>query len=283
MSCSPRPAIPRLDHVVVVIMENKSYDQVRGLPYTASLIRAGAILTAARCVSSSSQPNYFALWAGGTLGITNNDCPPEGAPFAGPNLGQACEAAGLSWKAYVENLPSPGSTACSADGDNSSGLYTRKHAPWTCFTNVDHRNERPYSELAGVLGAHALPSLTFIIPNNCHNTHSGCSLTDGDAWLSQNLPPILAELGPKGVLILTYDEADSPDRQHILTVLVGPPVNPGSSYGSVASHYAVTRLICETLGLPLLGLARVEPTIVGIWRDPSPGVGGYAGKERIVR
>ena len=30
--------IPHHDHVAVVIMENKSYDEVRSLPYTASLI-----------------------------------------------------------------------------------------------------------------------------------------------------------------------------------------------------------------------------------------------------
>ena len=31
-------AVPHHDHLVVVIMENKSYDEVRTQPYTASLI-----------------------------------------------------------------------------------------------------------------------------------------------------------------------------------------------------------------------------------------------------
>src|SRR5262249_46666878 len=150
-----------------------------------------------------------------------------------------------------------GSTVCSADGSASTGLYTRKHDPWTYFTNLDHSNERPYSELAGVLAAHALPNLTFVIPNNCHNSHNsstaGRTLADGDTWLSTNLPPILAELGPDGLLILTFDEDDSSSSNHILVEVTGPHVVTGSIHAAVTSHYAIQRMICEVLGLGVEG------------------------------
>src|SRR5262249_29599469 len=63
LGCAP-PALavaPHHDHVVVVVMENKSYDEARGQPYTSSLLAAGATLTNSIAVTHPSQPNYFAL------------------------------------------------------------------------------------------------------------------------------------------------------------------------------------------------------------------------------
>ena len=263
---------PAHDKVVVVIMENKSYDQVRVQPYTAGLIAGGATFTNARAAARPSQPNYFALWAGNTLGVSNNNCPVAGSPFPYDNLGRACETNGRTWRAWVENLPSPGSTVCSADGNTTTGLYTRKHAPWTYFTNVDHSSERPYSELAAALSSHTLPNLSFVVPNNCHNSHNdttpGCGVTDADAWLAANIPPILDELGPNGLLILTWDEDDGTAGNRILTSVIGPQVIPGSTYAPLATHYAVTRLICDVLGLPLVGYGLLEAPILGIWQTP---------------
>ena len=281
-------APPPHDKVVVVIMENKSYDQVLVQPYTASLLAGGATFTNARAITRPSQPNYFALWAGNTLGVSNNNCPVAGSPFPYENLGHACEANGRTWRAYVENLPSPGSTVCSADGSVSSGLYTRKHAPWSYFNNIDHTNERPYSDLAGALAAHALPNLSFVVPNNCHNSHNsstpGCTVADADAWLAANLPPILDELGPNGLLILTWDEDDGTAGNHILTGLVGARVVPGSIYTPLASHYAVTRLISDVLGLPLIGYGVLEEPILGIWNSPVPALSpSWGGLKTIYR
>jgi len=277
---------PAHDKVVVVVMENKSYDQARVQPYTASLMAGGATFTNARAVAHPSQPNYFALWAGNTLGVSSDVCPVPGTPFPYENLGQACEANGKTWRAYSENLPSAGSTVCSADGNASTGLYTRKHDPWTYFGNINHSNERPYSELAAVLAAHALPNLTFVVPNNCHNSHNdstpGCSIADADTWLSNNLPPILAELGPTGMLILTWDEDDSSASNHILTVVYGPKVLPGSTWDPVAQHYATVRMISDVLGLPLLGYAQFEDPITGIWVAATPTHGHSWGTLKTI-
>ena len=267
-------AAPIHDRVVVVIMENKSYDEVRTLPYTSSLLTAGATLSNSVAVTHPSQPNYFALWGGNTLGIRNDNCPAPGSPFSTQNLGQMCETHGLTWRTYSENLGAVGSTACSFDGSVSTGLYTRKHDPWTYYQNVTHTNERPYSDLAADIAGGTLPNLVFIIPNNCHNTHNsttvGCGLTDGDNWLAANMPAILAALGPKGLLVLTWDEDDSSANNHILTALVGPLVIPGAVSNQAVNHYTVVRMICEALGFPTFERATVEASIVNVWKSVTP-------------
>jgi hypothetical protein len=268
--------------VVVVIMENKSYDQVRTQPYTASLISAGAVFTQSFGTTHPSQPNYFALWAASTLGVTTNNCPPAGTPFSAENLGQACEAAGLTWRAYSENLAVAGSAACSYDGNASSGLYTRKHEPWTCFSNLDHARERPYVDLVSDIAAGTLPNLVFVIPNNCQNTHNsttpGCGIADGDAWLAANLPALRTALGPTGLLILTWDEDDNFAGNHILTVFTGPRVLPGAVSARTIAHATVVRTICDALGFPPFGGAGAQAPIDDVWRTttvtPTPSWGG---------
>ena len=266
--------VPHHDRVVVVVMENKSYDEARVQPYTAGLIAQGATLISSFAVTHPSQPNYLALWGANTLGVVNDNCPPAGSPYFSENLGQSCELAGLSWRAYSENLATAGSSACAFDGNTSTGLYTRKHDPWTDFHNLNHANERPYSDLAADLAAHALPNLAFLIPNNCHNSHNsstpGCGVADADAWLAANLPAVIAELGPAGLLVLTWDEDDISANNHILTVLVGPQVIPGIQSAQVVNHYTVVRMICEALGFPTFQRSNTEASITGVWKAAVP-------------
>src|SRR5437867_12189081 len=117
------------------------------------------------------------------------------------NLRHACEAAGRTWRCYSKSVPAAGSTVCKVD----SGLYTRKHAPWTNFSNLNHQNERPYSDFSLDLARGTLPDLAFVVPNNCDNSHS-CSVATADTWLAQNMPAMLNALGPGGLLVLTWDE-----------------------------------------------------------------------------
>src|SRR5438093_7699550 len=61
MSPSVSRAAPRLDHVIVVVMENKSYRQASTAPYTASLLAKGSVMTDSYAITHPSQPNYLAL------------------------------------------------------------------------------------------------------------------------------------------------------------------------------------------------------------------------------
>lgn len=280
-------AVPAADHVVVIVMENKSFAEVRSLPYTASLMSAGAWFAGATAITHPSQPNYFALWSGSTQGVTNDVCPAPGSPFSTPNLGQAVEAAGKTWHAYSENLAVAGATDCSFDGTVSTGLYTRKHAPWTYFTNVDHANERPYTDLAADLAGGTLPNLSFIIPNNCNNTHNSasnvnCNLAHGDAWLAANVPQILATFGPNDFLVLTWDEDDSSAGNNVLTLFVGPLVMPGVISTQFTTHYTVVRTIADALGIPAPGTAATTFPINGVWNLLTPTIPSSWGRLKML-
>ena len=258
-----RAQVPALDHVVVVVMENHSYNEVRVKPYTASLIASSSTCTQSYAITHPSFPNYLCLWAGSTLGMTNNNCPPAGSPFMVANLGQSCEAAGVSWRAYCEDLPAAGSNVCSSTG------YERKHAPWTDFGNLDHMNERPLTDLLPDIAAEQLPRLAYIVPNQCHSTHD-CSLDTGDAWLAGIMPTLITAVGPRGVVILTWDEDDNSTENNILTVFSGPLVKPGYAHTSHVDHFNVLRTICDGLGIPAMGNAATADPIGNIWIPATP-------------
>ena len=276
-SASSAHAAPRMDHVIVVIMENHSYNQVRSSSYTASLIANGTVFTNAHAVTHPSEPNYLALWAAATLGVTNDACPAPGSPLMAENLGHACEKAGLTWRAYSENLPSAGSDVCSADGK----LYTRKHDPWTNFGNLNHQNERPYSDLAADIAQGKLPNLAFVVPNNCNNSHD-CSVSQADGWLSHNAPAMRNALGNKGMLVLTWDENDGSSGNQILTVFAGTPVRRGYQSGQNINHYSVVRTICEALGITPFAGAAGQQSIADVWVQPTPTLSASWGRVKTI-
>jgi acid phosphatase len=213
----------------------------------------------------------MALWSADLLGVLDNTCPAPGTPLSGENLGHACERAGIEWRAYSEDLPAAGSDTCSYEGNATSGLYTRKHEPWTNFGNLDHTRERPYTDLATDLAAGTLPRLVYVIPSNCHNSHNskvaGCDARAADAWLSEALPPLIAAAGPHGLVILTWDEDDKDAANHILTVFAGGAVRAGAVVSRRVTHYTLVRTIGDGLGLEPFGLATHETPIEGIWAD----------------
>jgi acid phosphatase len=150
-----------------------------------------------------------------------------------------------------------------------SRLYTRKHAPWTQFGNLDHKNERPYADLAGDIETRKLPHLAFVVPNNCHNTHD-CPLATGDAWLQKELRRMVGAVGPRGLVVLTWDEDDHSAGNHILTVFAGLVVKPGTVSTRRITHYTLVRTLCEGLGLAPFGEAASDSAITDVWYAASP-------------
>ena len=256
--------VPPLDHVIVVVMENKNPEDVNDASFISGLVRSGATFSDYRAIAHPSQPNYVALWSGGTQGIDSNRCPATSSPLMTPNLGTLSEGAGLTWRAYAENLPATGSEECFADGKR----YSRKHAPWTNFGNIDHRNERPYAELAADIAAGRLPRLAFVIPNNSNNMHDG-SVAQGDDWLARNLPGMIEAVGPNGIVVLTWDENRSGSENRILTVVSGPRVKRGFVSDRPVNHYTMLRTLCDGLALPPPGAAAAERPMLDIWVNPA--------------
>src|SRR4051812_5245745 len=82
-------APPTPDHVVIVIEENHSFDQVIGsgsAPYINSLANSGMLFTNFYAITHPSQPNYLQFYSGSNQGVTTNTTP-TGLPFTTPNLG----------------------------------------------------------------------------------------------------------------------------------------------------------------------------------------------------
>jgi acid phosphatase len=199
--------------------------------------------------------------------VTESICPALGSPYTTENLGHDCEAHGVSWKAYSEDLPAPGDSVCQVRN------YARRHCPWADWGNLNHQNERPYSDLAADIARDSLPNLAFVIPNLCDDTHNLCggdSVLYGDRWLSQNLPAMIAGVGPHGLVILTWDEDDGSDGNHILTAFASPLTKAGYVSNRFVNHFVVTRTICDAVGIPPFAEAVDAMPITDVWQGESP-------------
>jgi hypothetical protein len=244
--------------VLVVVFENKSYDQIAGdptAPYLNSLIDQSAVFPNATAVTHPSQPNYLALFSGSTQTIASDRCPLY--LDNRPNLGRQLLDAGLGFADYAEDLPYTGYSGC------SSGAYAAKHAPWTHFANVPPATNRPYADFP--IDYARLPRVAFVIPNLCHDMHD-CSVATGDAWARTNLDGYFHwATAHRSLLVVTFDENDGGAGNRILTLIGGSGVRPGA-YPEPVDHYRILATIEHLYGLPPLGHAADAPPITDIWR-----------------
>ncbi len=251
-------ALPQPAHVVIVVEENRSQNNIIGnksAPFINALAAGGANMVQSFAETHPSEPNYLALFAGSTFGVTKDSCPVDGG--AAPNLASELLAAGYTFAGFAEGLPAAGSTVCSA------GKYARKHVPWANFTNVPPANSLPFSSFP--MGNYAsLPTVSFVIPDNDNNMHDG-SVAQGDAWLNRELSGYANwAVANNSLLILTWDEDDGSPRNQIPTIIYGGHVQPGT-YNEQISHYNVLSTCEQMYGLPKTGYAANAPVITDIW------------------
>ena len=248
--------VPRPDHIVVVVLENTSYDQLVGrreAPFLNSLERSGAVFTQSFAIAHPSQPNYLALFSGSTQGVADDSCP---RTFTTRNLGRSLLDAGLTFAGYSEDLPSVGYAGCSA------GQYARKHNPWADFSNVPTSANRPMSAFPA--DPAELPTVSFVIPNLAHDLHDG-TLAQADQWLQDRLGGYAAWVREhNSLLVVTNDEDDFTGVNRIATVIVGAHVVPGR-YPMRIDHYALLRVIEDAYRLPRLGASAHARPITAIW------------------
>ncbi|MGE5277429.1 MAG: alkaline phosphatase family protein [Acidobacteriota bacterium] len=257
---SPPADLPRPDHTVVVIMENHSYSDVignAGAPYINFLRTIGASFTDSHAVGHPSEPNYLALFAGTTKGLTDDSCPHT---YSDENVASRLAAAGLSFAGYSESMPYDGYTGC------ASGRYARKHNPWVNFTNVPSAANLAFARFPADYGL--LPAVAFVVPNLCNDMHD-CSVATGDTWLRANIDPYVQwAMSHDSLLVLTFDESEDSSNR-IATIFVGPMVVPGDYAGRI-DHYAVLRTLEDAYGLPPTGNAASASPILGAWLEPTP-------------
>ena len=245
-------------HVAILVMENEEFASVIGrrqAPYITALAHRYGLATRMYATSHPSLPNYLALTSGSTQGITDDctDCSVGGAGLAGQ-----LEAAGVTWRAYMEDLPH----ACWRGGD--AGAYAKRHDPFTYYRPVMASPAAcarivPLAELHADIAAGALPRLVWITPNLCHDMHD-CSTRTGDRFLAGLVPGLLRALGPHGILFLTWDEGTSDDGccklargGHIALVVAGGAARAGARLATPVDQYSVLQAIEDLLGLPRLG------------------------------
>src|SRR5581483_6788043 len=128
-------AMPRSQHVFLLVEENHSYSSVIGsqsMPYLNGLANRYGLATHYYANTHPSIGNYFMLTTGQI--VTNDDS------FNGvinvDDVVDHLQTAGKTWKAYAESLPYAGYTG----GD--AYPYVKRHNPLSYFSEVVNSNEK---------------------------------------------------------------------------------------------------------------------------------------------
>ena len=297
----PWPAfLPRYDHVLIVMEENKDFEQIIGNPaalYLNRLAAEGALLTRMFGEEHNSEGNYFWLFSGDNHSVGFNDKVPT-VKFTDSNLGAALIAKGLSFKGYSQSLPAIGSEVdVTPPGCHYPCLYGRKHVPWITFANVPNG---PTPETSSNLrfvdfpaDYNLLPTVAFVIPDQEHDMHNGKpqdSVPAGDLWLAQNLDRYYQWAKThNGLLIVTFDENDNlavnyrgltdpavvqdgtqerrVAQNRVATILAGAHVKPGYRETGPFTHVNLLRTLEAMYGLARSGAQQPFALRAGISDD----------------
>jgi len=261
-----RPAhetLPPIHHVFVLLLENQSYGVTFGSHSPASYLARtlparGALLTHYYAIGHASLGNYIALVSGQAPNLaTQLDCsnyvdfrasapaldehgqlPGQGCvyPRSVGSLPDQLEAAGLSWRAYMEDMgknPAREPATCghvplgAAETTNlASGgdQYAAKHDPFVYFHSIIDDRARCDSHVVNLerlpqdlASASTTANYIFITPNLCsdgHDVHCIDGRTGGltaiDQFLRRWVPLIEAASAflADGMLVITFDESD---------------------------------------------------------------------------
>jgi acid phosphatase len=280
--------LPVYDHVVIVVEENKGFEQIidqPAAPYINQLRAEGAHLTRMFAEEHHSQGNYFWLFSGSNQGVRFLDRIPEKA-FTTSNLAQQLGAG--AFKGYSEDLPKIGSIV----EVSKNKLYARKHVPWISFANVPHGETFDNSanlrleDFPTEKDFSRLPKVSFVIPNLEHDMHNGkapASIQAGDRWLKDHLDAYYQWAKQhNSLLIITFDENDhaspqggltnpaakeSEDRNRIATIFAGAHVKPGFVDDSGVTHVNILRTLESMYKLQPSGAQQKRARAAGIADD----------------
>lgn len=224
----PSTGYPVYDHIVICVMENHAENQIIGdtadAPYINSLVSQGILFTNFYAITHPSEPNYFALYAGDTFGVTDDNDHTE----ADPTMFTALQAVGKSFKGYVES-GSP-----------------RKHNPWESFPE-GFTVEADFGTFPSSTNYASLPTVSWVIPNLNDDMHDG-TINQGDQWLQANLDPYIQwAKSHNSLFILTWDEDDNTTTNQIPTILVGAHLVLGNN-NTLLNHYSTLGTILQMYG-----------------------------------
>ena len=263
-------------HVIWIWMENKSYGSIIGSsqsPYVNRLSKDCGLATNYHNVTHPSLPNYIAATSGLAYSGLSQFLPDCSPGSSCDTSAQSIFGQGESWKSYEESMPS----ACD---HSNSGNYAVRHNPAVYYTALHScsSNDESYSHLASDLSHNRLPAFSFITPNLIDDSHNG-TVTQGDTWLSHNLPTILNSSEYKGgstVIFITWDEGEdgsyasgercanntSDISCRIPILVISPSTKVGGRSGTLFNHYSLLGTTEQLLHLSKLGQAASYPTMI---------------------
>ena len=236
--------VPSSQHVVLVIDENHSLDEVIvSMPWTVAQGYANGYSTNYESDNGGSLLDYLWLASGSCESSANcalpsgtnnfncsgNDCYYPGGnttdPITDNNIFRLLNNAGISWKVYAQSYSAAGGTPTTPDNNNGTSYYRRHNgATWysDILNNVSGSASKivDFSQLSTDVASGNLPRFTIIVPDGNNDAHdcpvgmSTCSeeqqLAAADAFLNSTLTPILAtpdfQPGGTGVIFVTFDE-----------------------------------------------------------------------------
>ncbi|HEU4416073.1 MAG TPA: alkaline phosphatase family protein, partial [Candidatus Angelobacter sp.] len=227
------------------------------MPYLNSLATQHALATNYFANTHPSIGNYFMLT---TANVETNDDATT-LTFSSDDISQALTAAGKTWKAYMESLPSAGYTG----GDVYP--YFKHHDPFVYMKDVlgsstQTANVVPFTQITTDLNAGTLPSYAFIAPNaedDAHDCPGGapvCLDTDklaaADTWLKNNIDPLItAPALANSVFIIVFDESLDVDVVNgggkVAWVMAGSHVKSGFKSTTNYQHQSTLRLVLDLL------------------------------------
>jgi hypothetical protein len=234
-------AIPKPDHVVVVMMENHGYDDILRNPstkpqdqdpYIKSLAAQGASFTDSYGITHPSLPNYYAFLSASDIVKTSDWPDPQSVDT--DNLPNQLVTHGYSFADYADQ-----------------GLPTQ----WLRYKNIpgtpDHLNpmdKRQEDFPTTPAGFANLPTVSLYVGNGMQSMHDG-TIAQGDAWLKATFDSYIQWAKTHNSLfVLTWDEDDFTPANHIPTIFVGPMAKAGD-YSEKINHYGVLRTLLDMYGL----------------------------------
>lgn len=252
--------LPKIDHIVIVVEENRSQKAIEGnpsAPYINSLMKQSANMTNFHAKEHPSQPNYLDLFSGSNQGVTDDKIPK--AKFSTDNLASELIAKNYTFTGYSEDLPSVGFNGAST----GPGGYARKHNPWVNFINVPKEVNQPLTNFPKDFTK--LPTVSFVIPNLRKDMHDG-TIKEADDWLKGKIDPYVQwAQNHNSLLIVTWDEDDYSQDNKIATFFVGPMVKTGR-FDENLNHFNLLRTIEDVYGLAHAGESKTVKPIVSIWK-----------------
>lgn len=229
------------DRIIVIVMENHSFDGIVGAtngsgyhlmtPFLTQTALTARLATFAFGVAHPSLPNYLSMIAGDSFGVhdDNGSCfaphHPKGChSFGKKNLVDSLETAGISWASYNQSMPSDGylEQQYPKKGD---GLYRQKHNPFVYFKDIATDSKRlakvkTFDDLKRTLNNGVLPRFSFIVPDECHDMHGSSpfcpgpneSLVEAGDTTAQRLVQHIINSGSftrRSLMFITFDEGDN--------------------------------------------------------------------------